>query len=940
METALLQTKFYIPPARPALVTRPRLVETLNTGLWQKGLQNGHDFARKLTLISAPAGFGKTTLVSSWIDQLAREQSDTGAEERPISFTSVASHSTAQVAWLSLDESDNDPNRFLIYVIAALQTIKADIAKGAFHALQSPQPPPIEGILTTLINEIAALSSQIVLVLDDYHLIEAQPIHDGLAFLLHCLPPQMHLVIASREDPPLPLARLRARGQLTELRAADLRFTISEAAEFLNQAMGLALSPEDVAALETRTEGWIAGLQLAALAIQGTLALQGPVSMQGRKNASSLVESFTGSHRHILDYLVEEVLEQQPASVQTFLLQTSVLNRLTGALCDAVTGQDDGQATLELLDRANLFIVPLDEERRWYRYHHLFADLLHQRLRQTQPERLSTLHIRASEWFTQQGLHREAIKHALAARDYQGAAELISAIAIEIIQQGEHTTVVRWIEVLPEEFVREQPYLSALYAWALQLTGHLETAKAHLLDAENALDSMLCEDDENLNTILGLIHSRRAYATFMMGEHNKTITYAHQALDQLPETATLIRAQTALFLGVAYRYRGQLQAALEIYNETLPLTQRIGGNALAVLSYLHLGDLYKEMAQLHRAKEVYEQALTFTEQHTGRLDMPFVGYAYVSIGRILYQWNQIEEAYRFAKKGIKLCRDWNVADILALSCIELANIYWALGNIEQARASFMEAIQIMESFSLWGSKYVAAYKVKFDVACGDFDAIEHWMQANDLDLEGDYEFHREVEYLALARVFLAQERWNETRILVGRIYRIAQELGKKQTELESLILLALVFSMQDKAEQALVYLEKALSIGESEGFIRTFVDEGLPMARLLYEALSRGIAPDYIRRLLAAFPDAEPAQTAPAKSQASQPDLIEPLSERELEVLELIADGLTNPEIASQLYIALNTVKAHTRNIYGKLGVNNRTQAAARARALGILPPS
>jgi LuxR family maltose regulon positive regulatory protein len=904
----LLATKLFIPPTRPELVHRPRLIERLNA--------SAHPNC-KLTLISTPAGFGKTTLVSEWVQAMS------GAA-LPIA-----------IAWLSLDEGDNDPARFLAYFIAALNQAgvsAAEIGKGSLSMLHSPQQPAAEAVLTPLINEIATISDRILLVLDDYHVIESTQVDEALAFLLENLPPPLHLVVATREDPRLPLSRLRARGQLTELRAADLRFTSSEAAEFLNQVMGLDLSTEDIAALERRTEGWIAGLQLASLALLGT------ISTRGRKDSTSFIKSFTGSNRLVLDYLIEEVLSQQAQDVQNFLLETAILNPMTGSLCDAVTGQENSQAILERLERANLFIVLLDEERRWYRYHHLFADLLRQRLRQNQPEKLSILHLRASEWFKVQGLNREAIKHSLDGRDYQGAAELISAIAIDIIQQGEHTTVAGWVDAIPEEFAKGKPYLCVLHAWALQLMGQLETAEAYLIDAENTLDSQKYKDNGDADTILGLIHSRRAYATFMFGEHDKTISYAHQALDQLPETAALIRAQTALFLGIAYRYQGQLQEALETYNEISPIIQTIDGNSIVVLYYLHVGDLYTEMAQLHRAKELYEQALEFTERHTGRPDMPFSGYVYVSIGRILRQWNQLEDAYRLTSKGLALCRDWNVADILALSCIELAYTYQALGNDDQARASLQEAIQIMEGFSAWGVKYVAAYQAKLNLAFGDLEATEDWAQANDLVIDGDFEFHREIEYLALARVLIAQQQYEQAYTLAERIYRIAQETGKRQTELEGLILLALVSSNRGEMDQALVYLERALSIGEPEGFIRFFVDEGPPMARLLYEALAREIAPDYVRRLLAAFPVAGTEQSKATESQVFEADLIEPLSDREIEVLQLIAEGLTNQEIAARLYLSLNTVKVHTRNIYGKLDAHNRTQAVTKARALGILP--
>jgi LuxR family maltose regulon positive regulatory protein len=900
MATSILVTKLYIPPTRTELVHRPSLIERLNDGL-----------DRKLTLISAPAGFGKTTLVSHWVENLRDDQ--------PI-----------KVAWLSLDEDDNDSVRFLTYFISALNQIEGiedDFGRGALSMLQASQPPSANTILVSLINDLAAIPEKIIFILDDYHLIEAEPVNQALVFLLENLPPQLHLVIATRQDPPLSLGRLRARDQVNEIRALDLRFSESEAADFLNQVMGLNLSSEDIAKLETRTEGWIAGLQLAA------------ISMRGNEDRVGFIESFTGGHRLVLDFLIEEVLGQQLESIQNFLLQTAILDRMTGSLCDALTGQKNGQETLETLDRANLFIVPLDETRRWYRYHHLFADLLRQRLRQIQPEELLNLHVRAGEWFKNQGLNREAIKHSIDGKDYQNAAELIKTIAIDTIQQGAHTTVAGWINVLPDEFVKAHPYLCVLHAWALQLTGELKTGEARLMDAENALKSQSYKTDGADDSIHGLIHSRRAYASFMIGDHIHTISHAKQALDQLHENATLIRVQTALYLGVAYRYSGQLRAALDVYNEILLTAQNMDGNSVAVLCYLHMGDLHSEMAQLHRAKDTYEGALKFTEQRIGRPEMPFTGYVYVGIGSILRQWNQLEEAYRFTVKGLALCRDWNVTDILAFSCLELAYLHQALGNIDQEGKFLQEAIQLFDSISSWGSKIAAAHSVKFGLARGDIEFAESWAQTNDLDVDGDYEHYREIEYLVLARVLIAQERFEEAHSLVERICRIAQEIGKRQTEFEALILLSLVCSAQGETDQALGYLEKALSIGEPQGYIRIFVDEGPPMASLLYEALKREITPDHVQRLLAAFPDTDPKEAVSTKLQVDRSGLIEPLSEREIEVLQFLAKGLTNQVVATRLFISLHTVKAHTRNIYSKLGVNNRTQAVDRARTLGILSP-
>lgn len=900
----LLATKLYIPTTRPELVARPRLIEQLNAGLY-----------RKLTLVSAPAGFGKTTLVSEWVEKL-------GLGDGEVSQGDIS------IGWLSLDQGDRDRVQFLAYLVAAVnQAVVAEssFGKGVESMLRSQQSPPNETILNLLINEIDAFSSKLVLIFDDYHLVENQSIHQVLAYLIEHLPSNVHLVIITREDPPLPLARLRARDQLTDLRARDLRFTSSEAFEFFSRVMGLDLSLEEVRRLESRTEGWIAGLQLVA------------ISLQGKQDRAQLVKTFSGNQRHVLDYLIEEVLNQQPDDVQSFLLKTAVLDRLAGSLCNSLTSQDNGQEMLELLERTNLFIVPLDGEQIWYRYHHLFADLLRQRLHRFHPDLVPVLHNLASEWFTKQGLHREAIKHSLAGGDYQGAAELISTIGLEIIDLGQPTIVVGWIDALPEAIVKDRPYLCVLHARAMQLTGQLEPAESRLVDAEQALDELEHQDGAELETILGLINSCRAYMTFMHGEHDKTITFARQALEQLPESADLMRVQAALYLGIAYRYKGDFQSALQAYDQISPLVQKINGVSITVLYYLHLGDLYTELAQLHRAKGIYQQALDFTERHFDRPDMPFSGYVYVSIGRILRQWNQLEEAHRLTAQGLALCRDWNVTDILALSCIEMAYGYQAMGDEAQARESIREAGQLMEDFSPWGVKLVAAHQACLNLTSGDLDAGASWAQANDLVTSGEFEFHREIEYLALARVLIAQGQFADARPLIEKIYRIAVEIGKRSTELEGLILLALLSSAQGDIDLALVHLGNALALGEPEGFIRIFVDKGPPMAELLYEAFSRGISPDYVSRLLAAFPLAEQEETQLSIKQAPRSTLIEPLSEREIEVLSLIAVGLTNSEIADRLVLSTHTVKAHTRNIYSKLDAHNRAMAVSRGRLLGIL---
>ena len=532
MSPPILATKLYIPPPRPNVVLRPRLITRLNEGLHGR-----------LTLISAPAGFGKTTLLSEWI---------AGCKW--------------PVAWLSLDESDNDPSQFLTYLVAALQTIDNDMGAGMLSILQSPQPRPAELFLTSLINAVAQAPQEFILALDDYHRIEARPIHNALTFLLDHLPPQMHLAIVSRSDPPLPLARLRGQRTLTELRAADLRFTPDEAATFLNQVMRLDLSAADVAALETRTEGWIVGLQMAAL------------SMQGRADTASFIRAFTGSHRFIIDYLVEEVLQRQVERVRDFLLQTSILDRLSGPLCDAVSGQGDGRAMLEALERGNLFVVPLDEERHWYRYHHLFADMLQARLTREQPDQAPLRHRRASEWYEQNGLPSDAIRHALAAEDFERAADLVELAWPAMRRSRQEATVLGWVKALPDKLIRARPVLSVVSAWALLDGGELEAAEARLRDTERWLGTaadmrerpeapsagmgvaeMVVVDQEQFRSLPASIANARAYRAQALGDVAGTVTYARRALDLLPEGDYYERGTTAALLGLAYWASGNLE---------------------------------------------------------------------------------------------------------------------------------------------------------------------------------------------------------------------------------------------------------------------------------------------------------------------------------------------------------------------------------------------
>ena len=922
----LLQTKIIVPPRRLSLVPRLRLIEKLN-----KGLQQSH----KLTLISAPAGFGKTTLVSEWVQNLELDSTNQIANRQ--------SKSLNQAVWLSLDENDNDLTRFLAYFIAALDQsgiIDAAFSNEAISKLQSSQPTKIEPILTLLINEITAVSDKIIFVLDDYHLIEAQPIHDALTFLVENMPPQMHLVIATREDPFLPLSRFRVRSQMSELRAADLRFTNAEAADFLNRVMGLTLSGEDIAALEKRTEGWIAGLQLAA------------ISLQGRKNTSSLIQSFTGSHRLVLDYLIEDVLNQQPEHIQNFLLQTAVLNHLAGPLCDAVTGQENSQSILEMLDRANLFVIPLDNERQWYRYHHLFADMLQTRLRAQQLNQVTTLHLRASRWFDQNGMVVDAIRHALAGQDFARAADLAEFAWPAWSGEGESRTWLSWVRALPDELVRNRPVLSVAFAQALLNVGDLEAAETRLLDVESLLASpdgisdqqaapsskMIFVDEEQFQALPAWLATTRAYHAQALGNLPETVKYVGQALDLFPEEDQYSRAAVTGLLGLAYWAGGDLEAAHSTFSNGLfqNVHDRIKGTFV-------LADMKMALGQLHEAKRICEHGLQLAKA----FDPPMpIGTEdiYSGLSEIHREQGNLETAVQDLQLCKNLGEQVEMPDWQHRWCIAQARLDMTLGNLDAALDLLDKASRVYVRTPVPEIRPIAAMKVRVWIKQGRLTEALAWAREHGLSVDDDLSYMREFEHLTLVRALIAQYKLNksngsihEVMDLLERLLKAAEEKSRIGSIMEILTLQALAFEAQGNISSALKTLERTLTLAAPEGYFQLFVDEGLPMARLLQEAQSRGIETNYVQRLLSAFPAGQSGPTLPSQPQTQGFDWIEPLSEREIEVLQLIADGLTNPEIAARLFLSLNTVKVHTRNIYGKLDVHSRTQAVARARGLGIL---
>jgi LuxR family maltose regulon positive regulatory protein len=894
MSTPILATKLYIPPPRPEVVPRPCLVERLNEGL-----------QRRLTLISAPAGFGKTTLVSEWVAG--------GGRLEP----------KVRVAWLSLDEGDNDLTCFLAYLVAALQTLAPNIGAGVLAVLQSPQPPPPESILTALLNEITAVPDHFVLVLDDYHVIEAQLVDHALTFLLEHLPPHMHLVIATREDPPLPLARLRVRGQLAELRAADLRFTPAEVAEFLNQVMGLNLSAEDIAALETRTEGWIAGLQLAAL------------SMQGHKDATSFIKSFTGSHHFVLDYLVEEVLHQQPASVQTFLLRTSILDRLCGPLCDAVilNPSTPGQETLEYLERANLFIVPLDDERRWYRYHHLFGGFLRQRLHQNSA--LSTgdekggvdeLHIRASVWYEDNGLEIEAFHHAAAAHDVERAARLVEGKGMPLHFRGAVAPVLHWLESLPAAVLDAWPSLWTTYASVALVTGQTTGVEQKLQAAEAALQgaepvpSAVEGPDDRTRDIIGRIAAIRATLAATLNQVETVIAQSRRALEYLHPDNLSFRTFTIWKLGYAYHLQGDRAAAGRAYTEAIAISQASGNIITTIVATIGLGAIQETGNQLHLAAQTYRRAL----QLFGDQPLPVACEAYLGLARICYEWNDVDAAEQHGQHGLQLARQSENTGRVVACEVFLARLKLARGDVAGAAAMLAQAGQSARQHNfVYQLSEVVAVQVLTLLHQGDLAAAAHLAQTHELPL-------------SQARAHLAQGDPSAALAVLVPFRRQMEAKGWQDERLKVMVLQAVAHHALGEKDRAVQLLGDALALAEPGGFIRLFVDEGLPMARLLSEASARGIMPHYVAKLLAAF-EAEARKNEDKSYLPPAQPLIEPLSPRELEVLQLMAQGYSNREISQRLFLALSTVKGHNRNIFGKLEVQRRTEAVARARELGLL---
>jgi LuxR family maltose regulon positive regulatory protein len=903
----VIETKLHVPRRRRGVVARPRLAERLN-----------RVEESSLALVSAPAGFGKTTLLTEWLASLPARQ--------------------WSVAWLSLDERDNDPALFWTYLVAAVRRAAPELGAGTLAQLQSPQSP-LDAVLATLVNELSAVADDVVLVLDDYHVIEAREVHDGMAFLVEHLPPQVHLVIAGRADPALPLARLRARGELVELRATDLRFTAEEAAAYLTDAMGLALTAEDVAALEGRTEGWIAALQLAAL------------SMQGRDDATGFITNFAGDDRYIVDYLVEEVLQRQSEQVRGFLLQTSVLHRLTGPLCDAVTGTDGGKAMLESLDRANLFLVPLDDRRRWYRYHHLFADVLQVHLHAEQPDAVAGLHRRAGDWYEADGERAEAAHHALAGGDAARAADLVE-LMLPALQQGrQEATIRRWLAALPEEVLRVRPVLSVGYAAALMVSGQVEGVEAHLRNAERWVTTtpgsglalgapsaeMVVVDEEAFRRIPSAISLYRAGQALLSGDRAGTITHARASLDLAGADDHLGRGPAAGLLGLAYWAGGDLDAGYRWYAECAAHLEKAGHLSDVAGCTIALADIRIAQGRLREAMSTLERALRLVTPEAGPA-LRGAADMYVAIAGVLVERGDLEAARRHLATSRDLGEHAGLPQTPYRWRVVMARIAEAEGDVDRGLALLDEAERRYVGDYFPEVRPVPALRARVHARQGRWRDALAWAEERGLSAGDDLAYLREFEHTTLARALVARyaAEGDERSIsgavqLLERLRHAAEEGGRTGSVIDVLAVQALAEHARGDLPAALVALRRALALAEPQGYVRIFADEGAPMAVLVRAAAAEGTAAGYARRLLAALETGVGSAPAPA-------GLIDPLSARELDVLRLLGSDLDGPDIARELFVSVNTVRTHTKNIYAKLGVTNRRAAVRRGEELDLTP--
>ncbi len=915
VSSPVLETKLFAPTRRAKLVARPRLTRQLDITL-----EAGH----RLTLVAAPAGFGKTTVLTDWIADLA------GRRPPP------------RVAWLSLDGDDDDLTRLLTHLVAALGRVGIDIAPTVLEAMPGSSTP---AVLTVLVNELrragaSAAGQQWVLVLDDYHSISSADVHEALVFLLDHLPDQLHLVVASRTDPPLPLARLRSRGQLSEIRAADLRFTAEEAHDFLSSTMGLTLTGSDVEALEERTEGWIAGLQLAALSLRG---------LPDRGEIAGFIKQFAGSNRFVIDYLADEVLARQPDNVRDFLLATAVLDRLTGSLCDALTGRADGARMLEHLDRANLFLVPLDTERSWYRYHHLFADVLQARLLAEAPDQIRALHGRASVWFASQDLVPDAVRHALAARDFERAGLLVEEGLPELRRTRQDALMLSWVRSLPDSVVHRSPVLSILSGWSLLVAGDLDGLESRLDDADAALavaaaDGHLAAawaDTEDLRTAPATISVYRASLAQARGDVAGTRRHAQHALGLAGPDDHFVRGASGGFLGLAAWAAGDVEEALATFSEAVRSLHAAGNLVDELDSTVVLADLCVVSGHPSRARILCEQALG-TAATGGIPHARATADLHVALAELDRELDDLVSAEAHLETARVLGERAYITENRHRWFVAMAQVRSASGDYAAATRLLDQGAEVYLRGFYPDVRPIAAMRARVQIAAGDLASADAWADASRLRASDDADFLREYEHLTLARLLLAHgdaSAATSVVALLGRLHGAALEAGRRGSATEIEVLQALAHRTLGDLPQALAALSRALvEAPEPEHNVRVFLDEGAPMEALLHAVALQEMTQAPARRLLErARRHDTVSDVSRAGSPTSPGQALDPLSRRELEVLRLLDSELTGPEIARQLYVTVNTLRTHTKHIFTKLDAQTRTAAVRRARERGLL---
>ena len=905
MAGPLLSSKYRVPIQRPGAVRRRRLTERVDPAT----------IRTPLTVLSAPAGFGKTTLLTEWLAE-------------------APEHNTA-VAWLSLDQRDNDPVLFWTYVVTAVRAAAPTVGDAALQLLASSSTST-DGALAALLNDLDDYDGNLVLALDDYHVIESGEVHAALSFVLEHQPPQLQLILATRVDPPLPLAQLRARGQLVEVRAADLRFTAEEAALYLNDSMGLGLNQDDVAALEGRTEGWIAALQLAAL------------SLRDREDASAFIAGFAGDDHYVVDYLVEEVLARQAGHVRDFLLQTSILESLTGPLCDAVTGREAGKATLVALERANLFLIPLDDKRAWYRYHHLFADVLHARLLDERPDEVAELHKRASVWFETHDDTAQAISHALAGGDNGRAADLMELAMPRMRRERREADLARWVRALPDDVLQSRPVLAVAFVGALAQALKFDSITERLERVENLIRSpdgswpdqppphVIVVDHDNYRSLPAHIAMYRAAVALTHGDLDGTISQAKRALTLAPPQDPLARSAAGALAGLASWSSGDLAGAHAAYTESVAGLTSAGFLTDVLGCTVTLGDIRRTQGQLTAAIRTYQQALDLTAVSPGNEALRGTADMHIGLAGVLLERNDIPGAAEHLSVNQQLGAHNGLPQNAYRWRVAMARLRVAEGELDAALALLDEAERVYVGDFAPDVQPVAAVRARLRIRRNELADAQEWARERQLSFEDELSYLREYEHLTLARLLVAQHRARpdandavHALTLLDQLLVAAEHGGRGAIVIETLMLQALAHDVAGDAPAAHAALLRAVTLAEPEGYVRLFIDEGAEMAVLLKALRKLTTAPAYVNRLVSA--------SATIATRAAQP-LIDPLSEREVEVLRLLGGDLGGPDIARQLSVSLNTVRTHTKSIYAKLGVTSRREAVRQARDLNLIP--